>query len=34
MHMYENDCMGIFESQLEPLIDHLRQALAQPQEHR
>jgi len=30
----KNTCMGTVESQHEPLIDHLRQALSQPQEHR
>jgi len=28
------ECMGTVESWPEPLIDHLRQALSQPQGHR
>ena len=30
----ESHCMGTVESWPEPLIDHLRQALSQPWEHR
>ena len=30
----QRTCMGTVESQPEPLVDHLRQAPSQPQEHR
>jgi len=34
MKKLETDCMGTVESWPQPLIDHLRQALSQTQEHR